>query len=578
MATIPAKAIVSVEPGVLAAGGLGLALNGIILDDTTRVPIGAVQPFSSAADVETYFGASSDQAAAAAVYFAGFEGSNIKPGRLYFTQYNPAAVAAYLRGGEVASLTLAQLQAIPTGSLSIVMDGYTHAAASITLSAATSYSNAASIINTAINASQPQAATGSASTIATTTLTVGGTITGTWAPGQTISGAGVTLGTKILSQLTGTPGAAGTYLIDTSQTVGSPVAITASATPIVVSYDSTSGAFVATSGVEGTYSTAAFATGTLAAHIFLTEATGAVLSQGAAAAAPAAFMDGIVATTQNWASYTTLFDPDDGSGNAVKLEFALWTSQQNNRWTYVCWDSDVAPTVTVPAVTSLGYLLQQNKYSGTILIYDPNGDNLAAFECGAIASLDFTQRQGRATMAFRSQSGIPASVTNQTVSDNLIANGYNFYGAYATANDGFVFFYPGSVSGSFKWADSYVNQIWMNAQFQLDLMLLLTQVKSVPYTTAGYTMIEASLGSTIQEALNFGAISPGVPLSSLQAAEVKNSAGVDITNALFTLGYYVQISPATAQVRQNRQSPPCTFWYTDAGAVQKINLASIAIQ
>ncbi len=330
--------------------------------------------------------------------------------------------------------------------------------------------------------------------------------------------------------------------------------------------------------MEGSYSTAAFATGTLAAGILLTQATGAVLSQGAAAATPAAFMNDLVATTQNWATFTTLFDPDGGSGNDVKLEFATWTSQQDNRWAYVPADTDASATNTVPAVTSLGYLLQQSAQSGTAPVYDPDGDNLPAFIMGAAASIDFTQLNGRITFAFKSQAGIPASVTNQTVADNLISNGYNFYGAYATANDGFIFLYPGLVSGTFRWLDSYINQIWMNAQFQLDEMLLLTQVKSVPYTTVGASLIEAAIGSTIQQAKSFGALSAGVPLSTLQQAEVRNAAGVDIVPALFALGYYVQVLAATPQVRQNRGSPPCTFWYTDAGAVQKINLASIAIQ
>ena len=70
--------------------------------------------------------------------------------------------------------------------------------------------------------------TSTASTISTTVLTVGGTVTGKYVPGQVISGPGVTPGTRILWQITDTgggPGGAGTYAVDQSQTVGSPVAI-----------------------------------------------------------------------------------------------------------------------------------------------------------------------------------------------------------------------------------------------------------------------------------------------------------------------------------------------------------------
>ncbi len=576
MSTIPAKAIVSVIPGVLPAGGSGLALNGLVLTTNTQVPIGAVQPFSNANDVGDYFGPSSDEYNAASIYFAGFDNSAIKPGRILFSQYNQDDVAAYLRGGPLG-MTLAQLQAVPTGSLSIVMDGYTHAAASVDLSAASSFSNAASVINTAINASQPQAATSSAATISGTTLTVGGTITGTWAAGQTISGSGVTASSKILDQLSGTTGGAGTYQLDLSSTVGSPTAITASATPIVVTYDSVSGAFLATSGIEGVPSTAAYATGTIAAGIKLTQATGAVVSQGAVAAVPSTFMDDVVNQTQNWACFTSLFDPDNGSGNDVKMEFALWTTRQVDRWAYVAWDDDAAPLTVVPATGSMGQLLQAGDYSGTCLVYSPDY-TYAVFVLGYAASIDFTQLAGRTTLAFRSQSGLLPVITNQTEADNLTDNGYNFYGAYGTANDEFVWMYNGLISGRFQWMDAYVNQIWMNAQFQLDLMLLLQTVRAVPYNAAGQALIEASLGSTIQQALAFQAFSPGVVLSSTQVAALRAEAGADISATLYSQGYYVQVGVATPQVRQNRQSPPCAFWYTDAGAVQKINLRSIAVQ
>jgi len=69
---------------------------------------------------------------------------------------------------------------------------------------------------------RPPHGTSTASSIAGAVLTVGGTLTGVYRPGQVISGSGVTLNTKILVQLTGSVmGGAGTYSIDTSQTVAS---------------------------------------------------------------------------------------------------------------------------------------------------------------------------------------------------------------------------------------------------------------------------------------------------------------------------------------------------------------------
>jgi hypothetical protein len=71
----------------------------------------------------------------------------------------------------------------------------------------------------------PQTVASTTITGAGGTLTVGGTVTGTFAVGDTISGSGVTAGTYITALGTGT-GGAGTYIVSPSQTASS-TAITA---------------------------------------------------------------------------------------------------------------------------------------------------------------------------------------------------------------------------------------------------------------------------------------------------------------------------------------------------------------
>ena len=56
---------------------------------------------------------------------------------------------------------------------------------------------------------------------ASTTMTVTAVTSGSIAPGMQISGTGVTAGTHIVTQLTGTTGSTGTYQVSTSQTVAS---------------------------------------------------------------------------------------------------------------------------------------------------------------------------------------------------------------------------------------------------------------------------------------------------------------------------------------------------------------------
>lgn len=580
MNTVPASYFAGVTPNVLAAGGNGLDLIGLILTTNTRTPIGAIPSFPSSLAVSEYFGATSLEYTLAQKYFSGFDNSNVKPGAVLFAQYPEAGVSAYLRGGSLSALTLTQLKAIPASEMIITSDGVAETSSSINLSTATSFSDAASIIEaafatpsfsvaydsiasaftfttTATGASATMAfatsidATASSCTSSAAVLTIGGTITGSFQVGGTITATDGTnslpAGTTILNQLTGTAGGAGTYTLS------------ASASP---------------SNLSSCAATSFGLTGGLVTSLALTQATGAVLSQGAIAADPTTFMNAVVAQTQDWASFMTAFNPDV-SGNANKLLFAQWVNGMNNEYTYSCWDTDITPTESTSATTSLGYLLAQGDYSGTILSYTTTGPNIAAFVCGMIASIDFTEKEGNVNPAYRSQSGFTPEVFDETVVANLQANGYNCYLASATRNQNFQFFWNGAISGPWKWAQPYINQIWMNSNFQLDLMLLLTQLKSIPYNSAGYAKIRAALMDTISAALNFGAIQPGVTLSSLQAAEVNSAAGLKIDGILSTAGWYLQILDASPTVRQNRGTPPCTFWYTDGGSVNKIDLASV---
>jgi hypothetical protein len=488
--TIPASAIVQINPGVIGGGGNALALNGIILTNSTAVPIGTVQPFATATAVSTFFGAASAEAALAANYFAGFDNKTVTPGNLFFAQYAAAPVAAYVRGGSVAAMTLTQIQAL-TGTLIVTIDGVVKTSGSINLSAATSFSNAATIIAAGFTA-------------------MGGT----------------------------------------------------------VSYDAVRSAFVITSATTGAASTISFVTGTISTALMLTAATGAVTSQGAIASTPAAAMAAITAVTLNWAAFMTTWEPVI----ADKLAFAAWV---NNRFIYVEWDTDILATQSGNA-TTLGPLLIASNSSGTVPIYGPA--SLAAFVLGSIASVDFARTNGRITFAFKSQSGLTASVTDQTIGANLIANGYNFYGSYATANQGFTFFYPGLVSGSYKFLDEYVNEVYLNNALQLALVSLLVAMPSIPYNPQGYSLIDAACMDPINAALNFGSIRGNVPLSSAQKAQVNNAAGTQIDTVLSSRGWFLQILPATAQVRAARGTPPMSFWYMDGGSVQAITLASIVIQ
>lgn len=423
MTTIPASQLVAVNPNVLSVGGNALTLNGVLLSNNPRIPLGEVLSFpNDGKSVSDYFGPGAVETALAANYFAGYDNSPQKPNTILFVRPTLCSQPAFLQGGVVGQLTLAQLQAI-SGTLTATIDGYAVSASGVNLSAASSFSAAATIIQNALNATpaEPASVTGSiAAGSASVTGSISGNVlnvtavgSGTLKPGAAISGTGVTANTVITNQLSGTTGGIGTYTVNNAQGVGSTTiaatygtmtitavgsgtlavgqtvtgsgvtadtvitalgsgtggtgtyivnktqtasstSITAQATPVTVVYDSVSEGFVVTSGIVGAASSMSYFAGSIAAALFLTQATGAVLSQGADGTTPATFMSALVGISQNWASFMTVFDPDGGQGNAQKISLAAWNDTQNRRFAYIAWDTDITPTLSTDATSSFG--------------------------------------------------------------------------------------------------------------------------------------------------------------------------------------------------------------------------------
>jgi hypothetical protein len=655
ISTIPASFYVGVVPGVISAGPSGQTMTGLMLTTNPRVPIGSVVSFSGLTAVQTYFGAGSAEGAEAAVYFAGYSGCTKLPATLLVAQYPTASVGAYLRGGSLAALSLASLQAL-SGLLTVTINGTPTTSGAINLAGATSFSQAAQTITTALGLTGPTQASVTAAMGATFTATSSGAnmttsaVTGLISIGDVITGTGISGTVTIVSQTSGTTGGAGVYVTSAATTctaaavVGKSNTINVTAvasgtlavgqqitgagvtantfitalgtgtggiglytvsqnqqvvseamTSIIptVTYDSVSGAFVVTSNTLGAASTMAFASGTISAGLALTQATGAVLSQGSIAAVPGTFMAAVVAQNTNWASFWTLFDPDAGAGNTQKQAFSAWVNSAAYKYAYIAWDPDLTPTLSTNATTSLGNILLASSSSGTFPIFEASetASHFAAFTAGFVASINFGATNGRATMDYKSQPGLVPNVTSQQAAANLIANGYNYYGSVATAGGAWQFMDPGQISGPFSWLDSFVNQIWLNNQCQIALMNLETSLGRIPYNPTGYAAIRTALtggangaavvlppASPVAAGLNNGIITPNVPLSATQALAVNSLAGFAIDSILSTQGWYLVIQPATAAVRSARTSPTIILLYCDGGSIQRINLSSLLVK
>lgn len=489
---IPVSQIVTVNPAVVGTGGNPLSLNAVFLDQGLTTPVSSLLSFPDLTSVGDYYGFNSNEYAMAGFYFNGPSNSLKKPGTLFFGGYAAANRAAWLRGQKL-SLTLTQLKAV-TGSLSITIDGTAHTYASVSLTTATSFTDAAAKLTTGL------ALTGSAA----------------------------------------------------------------------VTWDAAQSKFVVTSGTTGAASTITLATGTAAEPLGL---SAGILSQGVAADTPAVAMARIATQSYNWATFTTVFEAsaDDHTG------FAVWANGQNKGYAYVAWDNDAGYKTTNNAAT-FGSIVESLGYEGTLVIYGEA--NHAAAACGWAGSIDWQSVNGRSTLAFRQFDGLDTFVDSYVDAAAVLTNNASYYGAYVDRGEGneYSIMYNGQMKGSdFLWADSFMAQLYMNAQLRLAMFEGLLAVNSAPYNALGESLIRAWCQDPIDEALNNGTIRTGVSLSNSQKATIAQQAGIDISSDLQSKGYYLQILPATAQVRGQRQSPPVKLWYTDGGSIQQITLASIAV-
>ena len=150
--SIPASAIVKVNPRLITAGGQALELNGLALTKNDFIPTTQrMLQFTSAPDVADYFGNDSVEANYAAAYFLGYDNSFKKPPVLYFGRYIDADTPPWLRGGKVAA-AVNEFKQMIAGTITLAMGGETKTIIDLDFSGATSYSAAAAILQNAIRA------------------------------------------------------------------------------------------------------------------------------------------------------------------------------------------------------------------------------------------------------------------------------------------------------------------------------------------------------------------------------------------------------------------------------------------
>ena len=143
---------VSITSGV--GGGAAVRARDLILMLFTsdhRVPADAVVTLTSAEDVKTYFGATSPEYLRAAAYFGFVSKLIASPRKISFARWASSAATAHIFGVS-GTYAASQFSGISNGSLTVTLGGTAAALSSLNFSSATTLTQVAGVLQTAIRA------------------------------------------------------------------------------------------------------------------------------------------------------------------------------------------------------------------------------------------------------------------------------------------------------------------------------------------------------------------------------------------------------------------------------------------
>jgi hypothetical protein len=345
-----------------------------------------------------------------------------------------------------------------------------------------------------------------------------------------------------------------------------------------VTYSSVTKAFTISNGVVTGTSTVDYSpVSPLATALGVTQASGAVLSQGAVALTVPENLDSYLLIAKNWKNFTTVFAPDE----QFVIDACTWENTPGNTRCYVF--GIVEANLLIPGNTSnIAYALLDEGYATedadgkikyNVAIMPNYGESdISAFIMGTAAAVDYTQANAVVGYSYKTQAGIGNIIINDTEYEALTQKGFNFYGRYNSSFNSFDFTQNGSVGGDFKWFDFHNNQFWLVNTIEDSLAAFFAAAPIVANDTTGYGQVMSVLTGVANQGLRNGVITPGEAFSNATIAVLKQqSGGIDVAAFLTQKGYYIQIVTPTPEQRANRDPLNFTFWYASAGAINKIN-------
>ena len=488
--------LIPIKNTVLNFAAKYMRLIGLYLTDNTQIQTSQrVLNFTSLKKVGEFFGYDSKEYFSAISYFGGYEGSLTTPSSINFGRYVQDTTKPELIGG-VVEANLATLKAITGSTFDIKLNGTTYSTGLLVLTTATSYSDIANKIITALKTNNED-----------------------------------------LTSL-----------------------------DILMTFNSNRNNYVITiNDITTTWEFDYCVNTELSIALAMTKATGAYLSNSIATQTPSKNMDALVSFDKNWVSFASLITFTD----AEQLELCQWASHTGTNYAYVVYTKNPL-VLDINNNDNLIGQINELKIKNIIKIW--GGIELAGFTMGIGACINYIEKAGVLTWAFKSQSNLEYTCDNDEDADVLNAKGVNFYGKYSSKSDTFLFFQRGVITGDYLFIDNFYNQVWLNDALQNKLAVLFQKTKKIGNGDIGYQKIRSTIGLIMTTALNNGVCEINVEITDDEAKALEDIIGFDISGDLYSNGYYLQIGNPTAENKASRTAPDSNLFYTNNGAIQVLPL------
>lgn len=527
--------LIEVRSSVVAPASHTLSMSAVCMSNFYLFPQNKLLSFKNAKDVAELFGASSNEAKAAEIYFKGYDNSITKPKVLRFWKYSAVPQPAYLFSGSLPETT-ADIASITNGAIRFVINGTHIDVSNLDFSTVQSWFDVAHILN--IGLSNASADIGS--------LTYNKML-------HSLEFITKTAGTQAaVGYCTDIPDASA-GLRNPKKPAGRPndgTALDRESDP-PDGYGST---LENNPRTAGTSIVNILALGEGTAHLF----------QGTEAQSPEENISALTAQENNFTTIIFSFDiPDNTAVDIAQYIHTLNT--QEPQFVFLPYTSNVN-NFTPNSQETLSFKLQG--LEGSSVVFGNYTD--AALFAGIAACMDLDAGQ-TITLAFKTQTGKTAVDITDKQFDALISNKINFYAQYSAKANDYNITYPAAVNGQYNYLDSFYNAIWLSETVKNDFAQYLLTVGRIPYTPQGYSLIAAKMMQIANKGIANRIINANVALSDQQLDILKQLITQKDINSLYNNGFFFWVKdPAHLSDRIDRLSPDILFIYTYGGAVQKL--------